>query len=68
MGDILSREFEKYRKVQTSYLTSKILYGLSQNPYTTEREQEYKEKILIFLLCLFSVNELMLTHHELALP
>jgi len=26
---------------------------LSPNPYYKQKEQEYKEKILIFLLCLF---------------
>ncbi len=38
------------RFVKNTFADGKCKYGLSPNPYTTEREQEYKEKILIFLL------------------
>ena len=42
--------------------------GLSPNPYTDKKSKSKRISFLLFLLCLFFMNELMLTHHELALP
>lgn len=57
--------------VRASRLTSQTHLGLSQNPYTDRKSKSKRINFLLFLLCLFFMNELVLfatqmRHHELA--
>ena len=51
-----------------SIATGQTHYGLNPNPYTSRKSKSKRIHFLLSLLCLFFMNELMLTHHELASP
>ncbi len=55
-------------KPKPIYAPTKSSYFASENPYTDRKSKSKRISFLLFLLCSFFMNELMLTHHELASP
>ena len=67
MGDVLSGEFENTAKCEHRIWRVKRKYGLSPNPYNGRKSKSKRKNPSILALFVF-INELMLTHRELASP